>query len=176
MIYEGIVTSLKENGKADVTILPPGAGVPGVSREINAKVCHCTSQGSNITVEALNSAGADVGDRVFLTRDTSTIVKNYGILLGTPLGGVGGGMAIAFLIADRFPSAAPVAVATGILFALIAFALSIAWYRKSSAGSDPVIEGILQAGKNDGAEMCGSVFPLVRNGHACRDCSGDASR
>ena len=173
MDHEGIVTKLKENGKADVIIQPPGAGVPGVSKEINARVCHCATPASTITIEALNSAGAGVGDRVSVMRDTSTLLKNCGILLGIPLAGLIGGIALTFLITDRSSSVHPAGVAAGITFTLVAVALSIVWYRRSSVGSDPVIDRILQVAGKTGAEMCGGVFPIKNKGSACNTCSGN---
>ena len=169
MNYEGIVATLKENGKADVVIQPSGAGVHGASKAVNARVCHCATAASSITIEALNSAGAAVGDRVSVMRDSSTLLKNCGILLGIPLAGL-----IIGLILNSLLSTAGLAAA--IAFPLIALALAIAWYRKSSAGSDPVIDRILQVAEKTGPELCGGIFPMKNQGGSCDACSGPVPR
>ncbi|MBW1908344.1 MAG: hypothetical protein JRJ11_02215 [Deltaproteobacteria bacterium] len=55
--HEDFVATLKEDGKAEVIIQPGSMGVPGASPQINRRVCHCATDGSTITIEALNRVG-----------------------------------------------------------------------------------------------------------------------
>ncbi len=175
MNYEAIVINLKENGRADVVIQPPGSGVHGASKEINARVCHCATAASSITVEALNSAGADVGDRVSIIKDTSALLKNWGILLGIPLAGLIIGLALNSLVTGPLSLAPAVGLTAGIAFPLLALVLSIAWYRRSSTSSDPVIDRILQVAEKTGPQLQSGIFPVNAQGSNCGACSGNFS-
>ncbi|MBW2125468.1 MAG: SoxR reducing system RseC family protein [Deltaproteobacteria bacterium] len=83
--YEGIVASQKEAGKAEVLIRPSAEGIPGASEDINCRVCHCLAQGSQVTIDALNAVGAQVGDWVLVRRDSTALLRNAMVLIGTPL-------------------------------------------------------------------------------------------
>ncbi|MBW1783004.1 MAG: SoxR reducing system RseC family protein, partial [Deltaproteobacteria bacterium] len=97
--YEGLVASVDKDGKAEVIIGPDSSGIPGASPRVNRHVCHCATDGSTLTIEALNRVGAGVGDRVIVSRDTAGLVKNAAVLLGIPLMALTAGIALAvFLI------------------------------------------------------------------------------
>ena len=169
MNYEGIVTALKENGKADVVIQPRGSGVYGASKEVNARVCHCATAASSLTIEAINSAGAGVGDMVSVMKDTSTLLRNYAILLGIPLAGLIVGIVLNSLLPFY-------GLAAGILLTLLSLALAIQWYRRSSVGSDPVIDRVLRVREKTGPELRGGIFPMKNEGTSCDACSGPLPR
>ncbi len=100
--YEGFVATLKENGLAEVVIQPESAGVPGVSQEVNGKVCHCTTDGSTITIDVENRAGAEVGDWVAIDREKGALKRNIVALLGLPALGAILGIVAAFLLSAGF--------------------------------------------------------------------------
>ncbi len=176
MNYEGILINLKENGKADVVIQPPGSGVHGASKKINARVCHCATAASSITIEALNSAGAGPGDRVSVTKDTSALLKNWGILLGMPLAGLIIGIILNSVLTGPFSLPPAFGLTAGIACTLLALILSIAWYKKSSTSSDPVIDRILRVAEKTGPQLQSGIFPVNNQGSNCGACSGNFPR
>ena len=176
MNYEAIVINLKENGKADVVIQPPGSGVHGASKEVNAKVCHCATAASSITIEALNSAGAGVGDRVSIMKDSSALLKNCGILLGIPLAGLIIGIILNSLVTGPLSLSPAFGLTAGIGFALMALVLAIVWYKRSSTSSDPVIDRILRVAEKTGPQLQSGIFPLNNQGSNCGACSGNFPR
>ncbi len=142
--YEGLVTSLKEDGKAEVVIQPGSMGIPGASPQVNRRVCHCATDGSTITIEALNRVGAGVGDRVFVSRDTSGLIKNASVLLGIPLLGLCAGIVLAAVITHGFAfhvTGGIVAVAASFLLGIV---IGVSVFRRVSAGSWPVIDQIVK--------------------------------
>ena len=96
---EGFVTSVSEDGKANVVIYTDQPGIPGAPE---AKVCdHCSECTSKVVVEVLNIAGALVGDRVSLAHKPGDLKKSAWNLLGIPLTGLISGLA-ASMILDQF--------------------------------------------------------------------------
>ena len=170
MIYEGLLTRCKEDGKAEVVIQPHSAGIPGATKRINARVCHCATPASTIRIEALNSAGAGVGDRVSISRDNPALMKNWGILLGIPLAGLISGIALAFLFTNSFSFHPFVGAALGIPIALSTVALSQVWYRKVPTDTQPVIDHIIQVGGETGKELCGESFSSINKSSGCDGC------
>jgi hypothetical protein len=55
--YEGFVANLRDDGKAEVLIQPETTGIVGAP-VVSAKVCHCASGSSQVTMESLNPAPA----------------------------------------------------------------------------------------------------------------------
>jgi len=90
--HEDFVATLKEDGKAEVIIQPGSMGVPGASPQINRRVCHCATDGSTITIEALNRVGAGVGDWVSVSRNATEMIRNAALLLGIPIIGLIAGL------------------------------------------------------------------------------------
>jgi positive regulator of sigma E activity len=156
--YEGLVTSAGEDGKAEVVIQPTTSGIPGASPQVNRHVCHCATDGSTITIEALNSVGAGVGDRVFVSSDTSGLVKNALVLLGIPLMGLFTGIALAAFLTHGFAfhlTGGIVAVAASFLLGIV---IGVSVFKRTSAGGQPVIDQVvktrLEAAFMSGEDRC----------------------
>ena len=156
--YEGLVTNLKEDGRAEVVIQPISSGIPGASSRVNRHVCHCATDGSTITIDAVNSAGADVGDRVFVNRDTSGLVKNAAVLLGIPLMGLFAGIALAAVLTQGFAFHVTVGIVAVAVSFLLGIVIGVSLFKRASAGSQPVIDQIvktrLEAASIFGAKPC----------------------
>jgi hypothetical protein len=95
--YEGFVASIRDDGKAEVLIRPETSGILGAP-SVSAKVCHCASSGSSVTLEALNLLQATVGDRVTIEVKLSVLIRNVGILIGTPILALALGWAVSLLL------------------------------------------------------------------------------
>ena len=141
---EGIVTTVRENGRAQVVIEPGSPGVPGVSREVNSRVCHCATEGSTIIIEVANRAGAEVGDWVALEREKGAKGRNAVALLGMPALGALSGLGIAFLLASWFSSAMLIWTAFPAGGFILGVLFGAAYYRRVSAHSLPFITRVLK--------------------------------
>lgn len=143
--HEGFVASLKQNGKADVVIQPDDPSIP-CAPEVSKRVCHCATDGSTVIVEALNRAGADVGDWVSVSRSPSPLMKNAATLLGIPAIGLMLGIAVAVFLNQRL--AVNEAGAVFVAVAGLVLGSIIAWisYRRMSADNRlaPVITRIIR--------------------------------
>lgn len=147
---EGFVATLKKDGKAEVVIQPVSAGIPGASDCVNRHVCHCLTEGSTITIEALNRVGAEVGDYVTVLQGTSGLLKNAVALLGIPVMGLIGGILLAAFITDGFSfriAGGMIAMAASLFFGI---AIGVRIFRRVSAGNPPVIEQIIEKGWKGG--------------------------
>ena len=167
--YEGLVTSLKKDGRAEVLIQPISSGIPGASPRVNRHVCHCATDGSTITIEALNSVGADVGDRVVVNSDTSGLVKNAAVLLGIPLMGLFAGIALAAFVTHGFAfhmTGGIVAVAVSFLLGIV---IGVSVFKRASAGGQPVIDQIVKT-RLEAASMFGEKRCARESGD--RSCDG----
>ncbi len=133
--YEAVVTSLLPNDKVEILIQPDRTGDP------NAPACHCGSKRTMFRIEALNRAGAQVGDWVSVSRDSSYIVRNIGALIGIPLAGLIAGVALGTFWGG---TARIVLSLTGTLLGILAGVLS---YRRMPANSLFVIERVIQSRK-----------------------------
>ena len=142
--YEGYITCIKEDGKAEVIIGQGNTGVPGASPQVSRRVCHCATDGSNIKIEALNRAGAGVGDLVIVSLDSSGLIKNAIVLIGIPGICLIIGIVIAYiLIRDLlFPMTGGILVAAGLF--LLGIALGIRIYKRISAKNQPMIENVIK--------------------------------
>jgi len=83
--HEGIVTCVKGDGSALVFIRPEDSGIPGAP---NVNVCHCASDGSSFTFEAVNGAHASPGDVVSVYSSPGALLRNAAALIGTPMAGI----------------------------------------------------------------------------------------
>ena len=141
--YEGLVSSLTADDKAEVVIRPGMPGIPGAP-EVSARVCHAPTDGSAVRVEALNTARAHVGDWVSITRQSGMLMKNAAVLLGIPvLGGVSGLVAGA-IFSHGFAvnvSGAVVFAAMGLLLGIV---ISSSTYRRMSASNQPIISRVIK--------------------------------
>ena len=142
--YEGLVTGVGANGMAEVIIQPVSSGIPGASRRVNRHVCHGATDGSTVTIEALNSAAAGVGDRVLVDRDTSGLIRNASVLLGIPLMGLFAGMALAAVITHGFAFHMTGGIIAGAAFFLSGVVIGVIFFKRLSAENQPVIEQIVK--------------------------------
>ena len=170
--YEGFVTEVGVDGRAEVIIQPISSGIPGASPRVNRHVCHRATDGSTITIEALNSAGAGAGDRVLVSQDTSRLVKNAAALLGIPLMGLSAGIALAAFITHGLAfhmTSGFIAVAA---FFLTGIVIGVSVFKRLSAEGQPVIDRIvktkIEADSISGKNRCaGENISSI-----CDGCSG----
>ncbi|HBF42472.1 MAG TPA: hypothetical protein DDW42_02360 [Desulfobacteraceae bacterium] len=118
--------------------------LPGVSPQVNRLVCHCATDGSTITIEALNSVGAGIGDRVSVSRDASALVKNAAVLIGIPLMGIIVGIVIAAILTHGFTSHIIGGTLTIAACLSLGIVLGVSVFRRVPAGSQPAIEHIIE--------------------------------
>jgi hypothetical protein len=141
--YEGFVASLMEDGKAEVQIQLGRAGIVGASG-LSAKVCHCASSSSQVTLEALNPLQAGVGDRVSVRTDASLLLRNGGALIGIPVLALALGWTVSVLI----PEGGLFGAAMKFLFMFCSLPLGIAadvfLYRHWSRRKPPIISRIIR--------------------------------
>jgi len=141
--YEGFVASLRENGKAEVLIQPETAGIVGAP-SVSARVCHCASSSSQVTMEALHPMQASVGDRVAVRVDASLLIWNAGALIGMPFFALALGWAVSFLI----PESELLRVPVRFLCLFCSFPLGIVagvfLYKHWSRGNLPTVTRITQ--------------------------------
>jgi len=146
-VYEGVVASLMADGRAEVVIKPGRPGIPGAP-EVSRKICHCATNGSTVRIEALNRVGAQVGDRVGLSRRGAVLMKNAGALLGFPLlGGISGLVAGAILF-DGVASCVTAMVVSAGLGLSVGLVIGATIYRRLSADEQPVIRRIIRTRTN----------------------------
>ena len=141
--YEGFVASLKEDGKAEVLIQPetPGIiGAPGAS----AKVCHCASNSSQVTLEALNPVQAAVGDRVAVEVKTSVLLRNAGSLIGMPVLALALGWVVSLFLKDSYLFGMPITFFC--IFSSLPLGVSggVVLYKHWSRGNPPTITRVTQ--------------------------------
>lgn len=168
--YEGFVASVRDDGIAEVIIRPVSAGIPGATSYVNRRVCHCATDGSTLTVEARNSAGADVGDRVSVNRSTKGLIKNALALVGIPAAALCLGIAFTSLLTKGFN-----ALTTGGLLSILAsLTIGIAFgaiiFKRVSAADAPVIDRIIQTRKEWASMTVGGPFPCEDGSTSCEAC------
>lgn len=138
--YEAVVASLLPNGRAEIVIRPNKPGIPDAP-EISERVCHCATNNSAVRTDAVNEAGALVGDWVAVSRRSSNVAKNVIFLIGIPLaGGVGGA------ISGRTLGGGLMAL-MALAGTLIGIALGIMFYRRLSGENLLVIDRVIKSGK-----------------------------
>ena len=168
--YEGIISSLRQNNRADVIIRPGSPGITGAP-EISGKVCHCATDGSSLTIEVENTAGAGVGDRVLVRQETPEFLKNAGLLIGIPLCGLVAGVVGAQLVTRGFPGS----VVPGLIAILAGLAaglgIGVTLFRRSrSPDSLPVVVHVTRS-RAEQAAMAAEPPCNRDNADACGGCS-----
>jgi hypothetical protein len=173
---EGFVATLKEDGKAEVVIQPLSSGIPGASPRVNRHVCHCATEGSTITIEAVNGVGAEVGDYVTVLRDTSGLLKNAAALLGIPLIGLIAGIILAAFLTDGFSFriAGGIIAMAACLFSGVM--IGVLTFRRVSVGNPPVIEHIIEKRWKGGLLFSGNQIRSVESNRDCNACAGSFSQ
>jgi len=173
--YEGTIAGLNPNGRAKVIIGPGRMGVPNVSPGVNRRVCHCATEGSTVTIEAVNGVGAEVGDLVSVNRDASALAKNAAVLLGIPAAAVMTGLVLAGVLMDvfSFQVAYGAVVAAGCF--LIGIVVGVLCFKRVSSETPPVIDHILKKRLDSALEQGHNRFPMQRDGQGCDGCCGPFS-
>lgn len=141
--YEGFVACIKGDGRAEVIIGPGRPCIPGAP-EVSRKVCHCATDSSSVTIEALNRAGAGPGDLVSVKRSSAALLKNVAILLGGPAIGLISGIVAGMILNQRpavHPIGAVLVAAAGLLLGII---VAVVRYRRVSDDNLPVITRIIK--------------------------------
>ena len=169
---EGFVTTLKMDGKAEVVIQPVRSGIPGASPRVNCHVCHHATDGSTLTIEALNRVGAEVGDYVSVSRETSGLVKNAAALIGIPGGFLMIGVILAAVLMHGFVFPTIGGMVIAVVFLLVGIALGVRIFRRVSADNPPVIERILKTRLEAGSGNDEDPVCLRTESRTCQGCSG----
>ena len=141
--HAGYVASLKENGKANVIIRPGTPGIPNAP-EVSRRVCHEPTDGSMVTVEAWNRAGAQVGDWVAVSQSSGALRKNAVTLLGIPGMGLILGIVAGAAVYQNSGHHTTSAVIVGAAVLLLANLIAAAKYKRQSADNPPVITRIIK--------------------------------
>jgi hypothetical protein len=174
-LYEGYISCIKEDGRAEVLIEPGETGVPGASPQVSRRVCHCATDSSTVKVDALNVPGAGVGDQVLVSLATSGLVKNAAVLLGIPWICLMLGIAIAAILFYIFMSPMIVGILVAACFFLSGIAIGVRMYRRLSDKNPPVIDCIIKT-HFDAASICeDKTFPMQCDNRGCDGCGGDFS-
>ncbi|MBW1798356.1 MAG: SoxR reducing system RseC family protein [Deltaproteobacteria bacterium] len=170
--YEGLVTSLKEDGKAEVIIQPGSMGITGASPQVNRRVCHCATDGSTITIEVLNSVGAGVGDWVSVSRNATETIRNAAALLGIPIIGIIVGIILATFLTDGFSFRIAGGIIAMAACLLSGIAIGVLIFRRVSAGNQPVIDRIIKTRLEAASTYGGDQYPLKTGNKTCDTCAG----
>ena len=168
--YEGIVTSLTADDKAEVLIRPGAPGIPGAP-EVSKKVCHKATDNSIVRIEVLNRVSACVGDWVFLSRKAGVTRKNTGALFGIPLLGAVLGLVVAVALAKSLAvnlAVGAVCVAIGLLFGII---MGCGVYKRISAHNQIVIVQIIRSASEMVSEFGDVRSRMEKAGATCGDCT-----
>jgi len=173
--HEGLVATVKEKGLAEVIIQPGSSGIPGAAQEVNSKVCHCTTDGSTITIEVENRAGADVGDLVLVDRETGALKRNVAVLLGIPALGAILGILVALLLTAVLSlgaSAWTVCPAGGLVTGVIA---GMVVFRRVSSGHRPFISRVIRTRLEMASMPLGEQCTVKKNDGSCDACASPFS-
>jgi YHS domain-containing protein len=140
---EGIVMDASEDGRAKVLL---EASEPCIHCAEEIDVCNCTGGSSKVTVKALNSLGASVGDLVSISHKPGALLKSITIFLVIPVVGLITGLVFSAILNQKYT----VAPGTIAIFAgaglLIGIAISVLAYRRVSADIQPFISHIIRTG------------------------------
>jgi len=169
--HEGIIGTLKGDGRAEVVIQPVNAGIPGASTRVNRHACHCATDGSFITIEALNGVGAEVGDLVSVRRDASALAKNAAALLGIPMAGLLTGIILAVFLTHGFSWRIAGGMIVMALCLLCGVAIGVLTFRRVSVGSIPVIEEIIEKRWKGPLLSEGAPFCPAESTKGCKACT-----
>ncbi len=140
--WKGTVVNEKEDGMVDVIIGPSQQSIPNVPETINERVCHCSSDSSNVIITAINRLGAEPGDFVNVTRSSSIILKNILFFLGIPLAGILIGLFIYFILKNGVfnPVSGFLSMLAGLLCGV---SIGYILYRKISAEEPFILNEII---------------------------------
>ncbi len=151
-------------------IQPVRPGVPGASSYVNRHVCHCASDGSTVTIAALNGVGAEVGDYVSVLRDTSGLLKNAVALLGVPVLGLIAGVILAGVLTDGFSTdiaGGIMAMAAGLVCGIT---MGVLIFKRISVNIDPIIEHIIQKRRQGDPLFTADQLCSAQPNRDCRSC------
>ena len=169
--YQGVVAKLMPEDKAEIMIAPGKQSIPGAP-EVSKKVCHECTDGSTLRIEAVNRAGAEVGDWVTVTRPSGIVKKNTTALLGMPLSGIIIGGAVGGIM--MFGMGLPVAVLVLCVIIGLVFGMMVGGkhYRALSEQNQLVINHIVKR-KSELADMRAYHEAGTKKGDGASDlCSG----
>jgi positive regulator of sigma E activity len=141
--YEGLVASLATDGKAEVMIRPGTPGIIGAP-ELTGKVCHCASDGSAVTIEAMNRVGAGVGDVVSISRTSGRPMRNAVLLFGVPLLGGISGLVAGVILAGSLGDVVITAVVATLLGLLLGIIVGVSAYKRVSDESQFMVTKIIR--------------------------------
>ncbi len=156
--YEGLVTGLLPNGRAEIMIRPDKPGIIDAP-EISERVCHCATDSSTIRLEAFNRAGAMVGDWVQVSRESTFFLKNAGALFGFPLAGAAAGAALGRALGGT------AMIYLALSASLLGLVLGVLFYRHRSAQNLPMIDRILQSRD----EIAGRIAAAGKDSSGCQE-------
>jgi hypothetical protein len=144
--YEAFVASIRDDGKAEVLIQPETPGIVGAP-SVSAKVCHCASSCSQVTLEALNPLQAAVGDRVTIEVKVSVLIRNVGILVGTPILALAVGWVVSLLLRGSYLFGLPTTFFSVFFSLPLGIAAGVLLYRHWSMETLPIISRIIRTRK-----------------------------
>lgn len=139
--YDGFVASLIDDTKAEVLIQPEREGIVGAPA-VSAKVCHCASSSSQVTMEALNPVQAGVGDRVIVKVEASALIRNLGSLVGLPVLFLVLGWFISLFLGDTVLLGLPITFLSIFCSLPLGVAAGVLLYRHWSRENLPTITSI----------------------------------
>ncbi len=165
---KGLVTSITEDGWAQV------------ETDRNDADSHCDSCrvsfgcNSEMTIKAINRAGAGVGDLVSIHLSSGTIMKSAAILYLIPVVGLISGASMGEGLSTRLAISQTSAIAllslAGFILGFIITALISRWMSGRRTLS-PIITRIIRRGL---VARDSSLKPLIKNPNDSRSVSGDA--
>jgi hypothetical protein len=164
--YQGLVTRILNPDRAEITIAPGERGILDAPEE-SKKVCHRCSDGSTVSLEVINRAGAEVGDWVSFTRSAAASKQNAKALLGIPLLsvllGAGAGWGLTMAVGPH--AAIPMGgVGLGLLVGLF---IGVRRYRRLSAHNLLIITRIVKK-----REELAAMFKKKPGAPPCRESMG----
>lgn len=142
--HQGFVASLEKDSKAVVIIRPGTPGIPSAPPE-SRRDCHCPTDGSTVTVEAWNRAGAEVGDRVLITQSPGILKTNAVTLLGIPGMGLILGIVAGAAVYQNLHLHPTVSAVIGAAVLLLANLIAAIKYRRRAAENLPVIIRVIKS-------------------------------
>lgn len=161
--YEAVVSRIKEDGSAEVLVVPGRSHVPGAS---GLRVCNCATDNSSVPVKALNRAGAGKGDMVLVHLEGRDVARNFTAFLVTPFAGAAAGLFAGQIW--TWQGAVPIAVGLGFI---VGCGSGLWIYRRKKREISLVVTKVLAS-----AEESGKIFATPAGGaekcSACRQ-SGD---
>jgi positive regulator of sigma E activity len=170
--HEGFVATLKGGDRAEVVIQPGSMGVPGVSPHVNRHVCHCATDGSTITIEALNRVGAGVGDWVSVSRNATEMIRNAALLLGIPTVGLIAGIILATFLTDGFSFRIAGGIIAMAACLLSGVTIGVLIFRRVSTGNQPVIEQIIEKRRPGDSFFSDKQYFSNESNKGCDSCTG----